>query len=285
MICDETVVPPTDFSIRKHYSENLIYMPHCYFVNSHEYLSPSKDLDQLSRATYGLPEQGFIFCCHSRPDKIDPITFRSWLRVLKSVRQVGAQENLSEQANTVLWLLRSGDEMEHNLRILAWEELGLDYNALIFAEKAPRDEHLRRLKLADLFLDTPAYNAHTVGVDCLSAGVPMVSLLRDAPLQFNLEGGIETEKLASRVGASLLKSIGMDDLIAPTMKEYEAIMTRCATDSEWFSQTKERLKSSRVYSPLFDTKRWVSNLETALREITSPSNQAKKRYDVFVIDR
>jgi protein O-GlcNAc transferase len=285
MICDEIVVPPTDFSIRKHYSENLIYMPHCYFVNSHKYLSPNKDSNQLSRATHGLPEEGFIFCCHSRPDKIDPITFRSWLRVLKSVRQAGTQKNLSKQANAVLWLLRSGDEMEYNLRFLAWEEFGLDYNALIFAEKAPRDDHLRRLKLADLFLDTPAYNAHTVGVDCLSAHVPMVSLLRDEPLQANLEGGIETEKLASRVGASLLKSIGMDDLIAATMKEYEEIMTRCATDFEWFSQTKERLKSSREHSPLFDTERWVSNLESALYEITSSSNQAKKRYDVVVIDR
>lgn len=282
MVCDPVVVPPTDSSIRRHYSENLIYMPHCYFVNSHRYLLDNiESMGKTMRSEHGLPDHGFVFCCHSRPEKIDPITFRSWLRVLKDIQEKGVHEGIPEQASAVIWLLRSGEEMEQNLRKLANTEFDLSDESLVFADKASRDDHLRRLQLADLFLDTPAYNAHTVGVDCLSVGVPMVSLLRESSTSVS-NGDIATEKLASRVGASLLKSAGLGELIAPTMMEYEAIMKRCAIDGEWFSQIKERLLKDREHSPLFDTERWVMNLEAALMAVES--NKQSTNYDVFVID-
>ena len=292
MICDKVVVPPEELSIRQYYSENCIFMPHCYFVNSHKFLASSsgssnKGVD-LSRNIHGLPEEGFIYCCHSRPEKIDPITYRSWLRVLKAVRDRGVQVGNPRLANAVLWLLRSGNEMERNLRQIATQEFGLVDEALIFADNAPRDDHLNRLKVADLFLDTPAYNAHTVGVDCLSAGVPMVSLLREttttSQFTINDEGHVATEKLASRVGASLLKSIGLDNCIASTMDEYEAIMERSATDHAWFSEIKTHLVNARDQSPLFDTERWVKNLEAALIEVSSPSQRMSTNFDVYVID-
>ena len=141
-------------------------MPHCYFVNSHRYISGDDlSLGLISRAEYGLPVKGFVFCCHSRPDKIDPSTFRAWLRVLKKVREDGARDGLSNKANATLWLLRSGDEMEENLRKRAKEDFGLGKESLVFAEKAPRHEHLRRLGLADLSLGTPSYKARTIGCD------------------------------------------------------------------------------------------------------------------------
>ena len=111
----------------------------------------------------------------------------------------------------------------------------------------------------------------------------MISLLRE-PHHSNLNGGIATEKLASRVGASLLKSIGMDDLIAPTMDDYASLMTKSATDGEWFSKIKEQLTRSRESAPLFDTERWVENLESALLEIVATNRKGKKNYDVYVID-
>jgi protein O-GlcNAc transferase len=284
LICDEVVVPPTIPSVRKHYSERLIIMPHCYFVNSHRHITIGGDdlsLQRMSRAEYGLPDEGFVFCCHSRPDKIDPSTFRAWLRVLKKVRDDGARDGLSNKANATLWLLRSGDEMEENLRKRATNEFGLGKECLVFAEKAPRHEHLRRLGLADLFLDTPSYNAHTVGCDCLSAGVPMLSLLRRPESKRNKEN-VATEKLASRVGASLLKNVGLDELIVPTMGDYEAVMTRCVSEPEWFSTITERLRSARDTSPLFDTERWVRNLEAGLTEVVL--NKESKHSDVYVVD-
>lgn len=283
MICDEIVVPPTAMSIRKHYSENLIYMPHCYFVNSHRYLLDRiKCMPFPKRSQHHLPDVGFIFCCHSRPDKIDPITFDSWLSVLKELREQGKREGNIQKENTVLWLLQSGIEMERNLRQRSRISFQLDDDALVFADKVPRDEHLHRLQLADLFLDTPAYNAHTVGVDCLSVGVPMVSLLR--PLGSMAENGIATEKLASRVGASLLASVGLGELVAPTMSIYEAIMKRCVLDHKWFSSLKEKLSSDFESATLFDTKRWVKNLESSLVTIDFEWKKSKRDFDVFVKD-
>eukprot|EP00980_Cylindrotheca_fusiformis_P030238 scaffold24593_cov176-Cylindrotheca_fusiformis.AAC.1 len=282
LVCDEVIVPPNDLSIRRHYSENLIYMPHCYFVNSHRYvLDAIENMPKTTRSEHGLPDVGFVFCCHSRPEKIDPATFRSWLKVLKEIREEGHDEGILEKANAVIWFLRSGDEMEENMRRFAQTEFELSNESLVFADKAPRDQHLNRLQLADLFLDTPAYNAHTVGIDCLSVGVPMVSLLRDSR-SISSTDDIATDKLASRVGGSLLKSAGLHELVAPSMAEYEFIMKRCVVDCAWYSTVKERLLQNRKKSPLFDTERWMKNLESAL--IAIESNKQKTNYDVFVID-
>ena len=298
MICDQIVVPPTDSSIRNHYSENLIYMPHCYFVNSHKYLLDSwTRTPKPLRSDHGLPEFGFNFCCHSRPEKIDPMTFRSWLKVLKNIREEGTLKGEKREANAFLWLLRTGVEMEENLRQISRNEFGLEEDALVFANKAPRNDHLHRLQLADLFLDTPAYNAHTVGVDCLGVGVPMVSLLRhDDSTRFKtttttttpMEGVVvDTEKLASRVGASLLYAAGLPELVAPTMLEYEGLMKQCSTDPIWFATIKDKLSASRCAKvPLFDTPKWVKHLEVGLLAVEASSHRdfQKRHLDVFVMD-
>lgn len=122
---------------------------------------------------YGIHPSAFVFCCHSRPDKIDPTTFRSWMSALSQVRSkyyenaaygAGHTSNHTDGA-PVLWLLRSGGEMELNLRQWVRQEFGeVMGDSIIFADVADRNEHLRRLGCADVFLDTPAYNAHTLGM-------------------------------------------------------------------------------------------------------------------------
>jgi protein O-GlcNAc transferase len=261
LICDPIVVPP---QLRKYYTEQLIQMPHCYFVNSHATSVPhllvkSDEERRELRRKNQLPEDAFVYCCHSRPDKIDSTTFRTWLSALKRTREEGA---------AVLWLLRSGVEMETNLRRIAREEFKLEDAALVFCNVAPRDEHLQRLGCADLFLDTPAYNAHTLGCDALFAGVPMISLLRPVT-EDKLIGPlfVETTKLASRVGASLLKAAGLEELICEQMRGYADLMVHCATDKRWYDSIRNRLCESRLLCPLFDTQRWVENLEVAFRQI------------------
>ena len=286
IICDQVVVPPDVYKIRKYYTEYLLTMPHSYFVNSHKYIGV--DYCNVSREQYGLPSDGFVYACHSRPDKIDPSTFRSWLRALSKLRNEGIRRNKSKETNAVLWLLKSGIEMEKNLRKIARDEFGLTEEALIFADVAPRQEHLHRLSLADLFLDTPAYNAHTVGCDTLYAGVPMVSLLRE-----DREGKarcivdeeeVPTQKLASRVGASLLKAANLSELVSSTMPDYEAIMIRCAMDEDkWYSNLRSMLQQKKDILPLFDTGRWVNNLETGLIEIFDSANCTTK-CDIYVED-
>jgi len=251
LVVDEITVPS---HLQQFYSERRLNMPSCFFVNSHRYL-PTNGINgsfrEVTREGIGLPVDGFIYCAHHRSDKIDPKTFRAWLRALIRVPV------------SYLWILTAGDEMEHNLRTIA-SEFGLDEDRLIFCEKVPRNDHLLRLRLADLFLDTPAYNAHTTGCDSLVNGIPMVSLLRSLPAK---EGEVDTEKMPSRVGASFLHTLGLDELIAPDMEEYEDIMVKCATDIQWYNDIKDRLEKNRKTSPLFDTDRWMQTWEAGLRKV------------------
>ncbi len=182
-VFDPIVIPPDEeLGIRRHYNEAIVYMPHCYFVNSHKTVIGGKgdgivlaneDERKSLRSKYGIHPSAFVFCCHSRPDKIDPSTFRAWMRALSRVMFEGASRqssnseaggNSSRPVLPVLWLLRSGDEMEENIRQLVRREFGKEVEGcLVFANVAERREHLRRLGIADVFLDTPAYNAHTLG--------------------------------------------------------------------------------------------------------------------------
>ena len=290
MIVDPVVVPPRAYSqpiqannLRQHYTEKLLYMPHCYFVNSHRHAVNITDIENLVRDKYGLPEDGFVFCCHNRPDKIDPSTCRLWFRALKLIRE-------TYKINAVLWLLTSGDQMEANLRKIAEKEFQLADDCLVFAEVAPREEHLQRLSLADLFLDTPVYNAHTVGCDVLFAGVPMLSLLRPSSTSANEEDlqpengefFVPTEKLASRVGASLLTAVDLEEMVVPDMQAYEDRMVKCATDPDWFhSQIAMKLVKNKRSSPLFDTERWVRNLEVGLTFISQAQDQ---KGDIAIVE-
>ena len=298
LVCDATVVPYQEPRIRQFYPEHLLLLPDCYFVNSHAYavqrefhsesqLRVKKGIAEIpiNRSRYNLPGEAFVLCCHSRADKIDLVTFRSWCRVLSRL-----STDASDARPAVLWLLRSGEEMEQNLRKLARDEFGLGGDSIVFADVAPRDEHLRRLALADLFLDTPAYNAHTVGCDALFAGVPMVTLLRpltgleqastDARPSWEV---VPTDKWASRVGASLLKAAGIPDLIAPDMHTYEKLLFRLVTDVEWSESIRRELQDGITDCPLFDTATWVRNLEAGLAEAVSRSKRGKPPVDIALV--
>ena len=207
----------------------------------------------------------------------------------------------------MLWLLRSGVEMEMNIRRLVRNEYGtnVEQECLIFANVVERTEHLRRLGIADVFLDTPVYNAHTLVCDALYMGVPMLSLLRnvsdvsitrldskhraDVDLGASISIGpsrdtqsITTNKLASRVGASLLLAVGLDDLVYETMTQYEEVMFRCASDKEWFSKVRQRLLLSIDTSPLFDTSCWVRSLEAAFSRMAELDLDCNNYPDIIV---
>ncbi len=330
MIADHVVIPS---KFRPLYTENILYMPHCYFVNSHWHIRNANNnndnndndnnnnndeskqnsitTERRRREHFGLPPApAFVFCCHSRPDKIDPSTFATWIRALKRTRARGRQSGNQGMAKSVLWLLRSpgAPQMEENLLNTAQTILGENADtvddAIVFCDHAPRDEHLDRLALADLYLDTPAYNAHTVGCDCLSAGVPMISLLLphhhnheptkivdDAIGGSNAQVKIPTDKLASRVGASLLKSAGsssllLDSLVVSSMEEYEDRMVEIASCDSIHSCTflKQHLLDEFPKAPLWDTERWVRNLETGLVTMVDLATKGSHETDIYVMD-
>jgi protein O-GlcNAc transferase len=275
IVCDPIVVP-TEF--RQFYTERMIWMPHCYFVNSHKECVPILSANERlkERQKYGFSKDAFVFCCHSRADKIDPAIFATWMNALVALHD----------ETVVLWLLQSGRDMETNLRHIAEEQYGLSPHRLIFCDIVPRNEHLRRLGCADVFLDTPAYNAHTLGCDALWAGVPMISLLR--PLLFPCQSDdddayfVSTEKLSSRVGASLLTAAGLDEWIVPDLPSYQAMMVKAATQRYWFDTVRRRVAETRWTCPLFDTQRWAENLELALREVGH--NKESREADIQIMD-
>lgn len=233
LIADETVVPAT---LAPAYTETIAYMPHCYFVTDHKQSAPEVLDPSLcpTRAVYGIPEDKFVFANFNQIYKIDPKTFQVWCRLLHRV------------PNSILWLLRFPPAGEANIRLAARAH-GVRDDQLFFTDVAPKDEHLRRGFLADLFLDTPACNAHTTGCDILWGGVPMVT--------------VPGEKMASRVAASLLNAAGLAECVTASLREYEELVFHLATHPERLRALRARLEATRTSMPLFDTARWVRNLE------------------------
>ncbi|CAM9288553.1 unnamed protein product, partial [Laminaria digitata] len=192
--------------------------------------------DEGGRAAGG--SGGVVLCNFNRLHKIDPHTFGAWMEVLRTV------------PGTVLWLLAGGDTARANLCRQA-RLAGVDEERVVFAPLVGKEEHLQRLRLADLFVDTPLYNAHTVGCDALWAGVPMVTLR-----------GV---KMASRVGASLVEAAGMPELVADSLEEYTRLVQALARDDHLRHELRDKLGRARQTCPLFDTRRWVRDAEDALR--------------------
>ena len=228
IIADSTVIPD---QYREHYSEKIIYLPNSYQINDSGRVHSNEG---LARSEFGLPENAFVFCCFNNNYKITPTEFDIWMRLLQKVD------------NSVLWLLRSSEIFESNLRKEAAHR-GLNPDRLIFADRVPANQHLARHELADLFLDTFNVNAHTTASDALWAGLPVVT---KAGKQF-----------ASRVAASLLKASEMPELITYNDEAYETLIYDLAVDPSKLREIRRKLQVNRLTCPLFDTALFVRHLE------------------------
>ena len=230
LLADTTVLPPEE---RQYYSEQVVYLPGSYQVNDDERAIAAHT---GGRAAAGLPQDAIVFCCFNQPYKITPGVFEVWMRLLREV------------PGSVLWLLAHNDGAPNNLRREA-NARGVDGERLVFAPPLPPDEHLARHRLADLFLDTLPYNAHTTASDALWAGLPVLSCL----------GG----SFAGRVGASLLQAAGLPELISHDLDEYLCRAVELAADPHLLRELRERLAAQRDRCALFDTGRFCRHLEDA----------------------
>jgi len=236
IIADNIIIPT---QLNNLYSEKIIYLPDSYQPND----SKRKISDKIfTRKELNIPEDSFIFCCFNNTYKILPEIFNLWIEILKKVE------------NSVLWLL--DDSMNSiaskNLKKEA-RARGISDQRLIFSKKIPSDENLARLKLADLFLDTFPYNAHTTCSDALWAGVPVLTY--------------SGESFASRVAASLLNSLGLKELVADSLDHYKAIAIQLAKNKNELFSIKEKLSIKKITSPLFNTNLFTKNLEKAYKII------------------
>ena len=230
IIADPIVIPDEH---RGYYSERIAYLPDSYQCNDTR--RPMAD-HRFTREQAGLPEIGFVFCCFNNNYKITPRIFALWTRLLNKV------------PGSVLWLLEDNADAVRNLRREA-EAHGVAPDRLIFAPRLSGAEHLARHRLADLFLDTEPYGAHTTASDALWAGLPLVTA-RGATF-------------AARVAASLLHAVGVPELVTDSLDAYEALALRLANNPEALGQIKAKLTQNRDTCPLFDTVRFTRNLESA----------------------
>ena len=230
IIADPTLIPIEN---RKHYSEKVIYLPHTYQVNDRRRVITDK---AFTKEELNLPNDGFVFCCFNNNYKITPKTFDGWVRILRAVE------------GSVLWLLEDNPIAGKNLRKEA-QSRGIDPNRLVFAKRMTVPEHLARHRMADLFIDTIPYNAHTTASDALWAGLPVLTCMG--------------ESFASRVAASLLNAIELPELIMTTQAQYEATAIELATSPAKLKAIKDKLECNRLTTALFDTPRYTKHLETA----------------------
>lgn len=228
ILVDPVVVPEEQAAA---FDEQLAYLPHAYApVDDRRTIAPIP-----SRAAVGLPEDALVFCCFNNPYKITPELFTRWCRLLDAC------------PGAVLWLFANTPVVEDNLRAEA-RARGIAPERLIFAPRVPQAEHLARLALADLCLDTLPYNAHTTASDALWVGVPMLTCIG--------------ESFPGRVAASLLQAAGLPELITQSLDDYEAEALRLARNPEALAALRRRLGEARERpAPFFDGESFARDLE------------------------
>ncbi len=252
VIADRTVIP---HDAENFYAEKIVRLPHCYAPTS---LRRERALPTPTRTASGLPEQGTVFCAFNRHEKIDPRVFAAWMRILERV------------PGSVLWL-QSGPG-ENNLKQHA-RAARIAPHRLVFAPFIDTEAYLARLRLADVYLDTLHWTAHTLGMDALWAGVPIITC--------------PGEHWVSRLAAGLLHAVGLEDCIVASLQAYEGLACDLAINPEKLHALKARLARNRETHPLFDIERLVKNLDAAYLQMwrMHASGEVPRSFDVLETHR
>lgn len=231
IIADPIVIPP---GADQFYGEKVVRLPHCYLPNdlAHENVS-----DVPARAAAGLPASGRVVAAFNGIGKLSPAVFSCWMRLLAA------------HSDCVLWLAAAPKLAIENLRREAAAR-GIAPDRLIFASFVnDRADHLARLQLAELALDTLPYNGHTTTAEALWAGVPVVTTLGEA--------------FPGRVAASALAAAGIPELAQPSLAAYEAKAMQLLADPAELASLRARLVAARKSAPLYDVDGFTRHLEQA----------------------
>jgi len=234
IIADGHIIPP---EMETFYTERVVRLPDTLFPTEP---NPDVAAPLPSRSNLGLPEAGFVFCCLNNSAKFTPLMFDSWARILRRV------------PDSVLWLNARSPIAAQNLQREA-ELRGLMSEQLVLATPVPMPDYLARLAVADLFLDTLPYNAGATAGHALWMGLPVLTCTG--------------QTFVGRMAGSQIQAIGLPELIASTLAEYEEIAVNLATDAARLQDIRTRLAANRASAPLFDHALYVRNLEAAYSAI------------------
>lgn len=237
VIADEFLITP---EMTQYFTEKPLYLPDTFQINDRQRpIAPTP-----TRASVNLPEDAFVFCSFNNNFKFTPEVFGTWMNILRRV------------PNSVLWLVADYPEVRENLWRHA-EQAGIDRKRLIFNTRAVPAEYLARYQLADLFLDTYPFNAGTTASDALWAGLPLLTCAG--------------QTFSSRMAGSLLRAVDLPQLITYNFADYEEKAVALANAPAQIAAMKRQLAANRLTCALFDSPRFVRNLEAALQQVVKPA--------------
>ena len=249
IIADKTVIPEKN---KKFFTEKIIYLPNSYQLSEKDRIISKKE---FTKKDLNLPENDFIFCCFNSNKKILPSILDLWSQILNQV------------PDSILWLLSDNDQFQKNLKS-EFAKKNIDPNRIIFSKKVPIEEHLKRIKNADLFLDTFPYNAHTTCSDSIWAGVPLLTL--------------EGQSFQSRVAASLLRTSGLSELVAKDKHEYLQKAIFLAKNKNHLNKLKIKIIDSRNENPIFDNIIFTKNIEKSYSLVFEKKLKNEQAQDIYL---
>ena len=241
IIADDWIIPEES---EVYYSEKVLRLP-CYQPNDRKRVVAERP----TRASVGLPDDAFVFCCFNGAQKFTHFHFDRWLEILRRA------------PGSVLWLLEVDAEVNERLAAYA-EARGIAPGRLVFAPKMPNPHHLSRYALADLFLDTTPYGAHTTASDSLWLGVPVLTL--------------SGRSFAARVCGSLVRAAGLPEMICDTAEAYVERAVALATDPAEIKALKAKLEANRTTCVLFDMNLLVERLEALYADMCRAHQQGQR---------
>ena len=234
IIADEDIIPKNE---KKNFSEDIIYLPNCYQPNT-EFKNTTKD--NLRKVDYNLPENKIVYCNFGPSYKITPEIFDLWMDILKEV------------PNSILWLLETNISTSKNIMKEAVKR-NISEERILFGKYLPHEQHLKRISLGDIFLDTYPYNAHTTASDSIKVGVPIITL--------------KGRCFASRVCTSILKQVKMEELVTKSLKEFKDKAIYLGKNKEKLTNIKDQIIKNSLNSSLFKPEEFTKNLETIYKSL------------------
>jgi predicted O-linked N-acetylglucosamine transferase (SPINDLY family) len=249
IIADKIVIPK---EYMEKYSEKIVYLPNSFMVNDRlKKISEQK----LTRSDFGLKDDQFVFCCFNAVYKITEEIFKTWMNILNKV------------SNSILWLKEPNEIAKNNI-IKEFEKNGIYPERVSFLKFSEHSAYLATHRLADLYLDTFPYNAHSMASESLWAGLPLITLIG--------------KSFHTRVAASILNAINLPELITNSLEEYEKLAIELALNPQKLKNIKNKLNSNIKTAPLFDTPPYTKNLESAYKKMYERYQSDQKPDHIYI---
>ena len=250
LIADKNVILS---NYKKYYSEKTIYLPNSFMPNNENQIISKK---KFTKAEEGLPENTVVYCCFNKHYKITPRVFDIWIDILKNVE------------NSILWLNSAEQSTKNNLLEYS-KKKGLSSKRIIFTERSMNySDYLSKHQLADIFLDTSPFSAHSTGCGSLLAGVPIITL--------------SGKSYANNVCSSLLKAINMEELISKNLDEYKSKAIALGKNPKKLLNIKKKIKNNNISKTLFNSKIYTQNLEKAFNQIYEIKKNKLQNKDLVI---